>query len=106
MAIDTRKGRTREQDHANRRENDFRVAARRNRLLGAWAAERLGIEGEAADAYAKDVVSADLEEAGDEDVIRKILGDFEARGVALGRDELIETIDAMVVEARHQLSVS
>ena len=106
MAIDTRKGRVQEQDHAHRHESDFRVTARRNRLLGAWAAERLGIEGEAAEAYAKEVVSADLEEPGDEDVIRKVLGDFEARGVALGRDELVETINAMAVEARRQLSES
>lgn len=106
MAIDRKKGHLQERDHAHRHESDFRVAARRNRLLGAWAAERLGIDGEAAEAYAKEVVAADLEEPGDEDVIRKILGDFESRGVALARDELLETMAAMVVEARRQLAQS
>ncbi|PWR25643.1 DUF1476 domain-containing protein [Zavarzinia aquatilis] len=61
----------------------FRAVARRNKLLGLWAAEKLGLSGEAADAYAKEVVVADFVEAGDEDVIRKVLSDFIAKGVVL-----------------------
>lgn len=61
----------------------FRAVARRNKLLGLWAAEKLGLSGEAADAYAKEVVVADFVEAGDEDVIRKVLTDFIAKGVVL-----------------------
>jgi hypothetical protein len=61
----------------------FKAEARRNRLLGQWAAEKLGISGEAATAYAKDVVAADFEEAGDHDVLHKVLGDLTAKGIAV-----------------------
>lgn len=64
-------------------EQKFRAEARRNRLLGLWAAEKLGISGEAAAAYAKEVVAADFEEAGDGDVLRKIMADFAAMNVAV-----------------------
>jgi hypothetical protein len=64
-------------------EQKFKAEARRNRMLGLWAAEKLGITGDAASAYAKEVVAADFEEAGDGDVLRKVLGDFSARGVAV-----------------------
>jgi hypothetical protein len=59
----------------------FKVTARRNKLLGLWAAGEMGLSGEAAASYAKEVVVADLAETGDEDVIRKILADFGAKGV-------------------------
>jgi hypothetical protein len=62
-------------------EQKFRAEARRNRLLGLWAAEKLGITGDAATAYAKEVVAADFEEAGDGDVLRKVMGDFTAKNV-------------------------
>lgn len=62
-------------------EIQFRIAARRNRLLGDWAAVRLGLSGDAATAYAKSVVAADLEEAGDEDVIRKLTTDLAPTGL-------------------------
>lgn len=64
-------------------EQKFKAVARRNRLLGLWAAEKLGITGDAAMAYAKEVVAADFEEAGDSDVLRKVLGDLTAKGVAV-----------------------
>ena len=59
----------------------FRAPARRNKLLGLWAAEKMGLSGDAADAYAQEVVAADFEEAGDEDVFRKVRRDFDAKGV-------------------------
>jgi len=59
----------------------FKASARRNKLLGLWAAEKLGLTGTAADAYSKDVIVADFEEAGDEDVFRKLRKDFDAKGV-------------------------
>jgi hypothetical protein len=62
-------------------EQKFRAEARRNRLLGLWAAEKLGITGEAATAYAREVVAADFEEAGDGDVLRKVMADFAAKNV-------------------------
>ena len=60
----------------------FKAMARRNKLLGLWAAEKLGKAGADADAYAKEVVRADFEEAGDNDVFRKVRADFDAAGVA------------------------
>ena len=62
-------------------EFQFKATARRNKLLGLWAAEKLGLSGGDADAYAKEVVVADFEEPGDEDVVRKVAGDLDGKGV-------------------------
>ena len=77
-------------------ESKFKAEARRNRLLGMWAAEKLGITGDAAVAYAKEVVAADFEEAGDGDVLRKVAGDLSTKGVTEAQvrakmDELMAT---------------
>src|SRR5260370_7773608 len=72
-----------EKKYALDEEQKFKAEARRNRLLGLWAAEKLGISGDAATAYAKEVVAADFEEAGDGDVLRKVMGDTTAKGLAL-----------------------
>jgi hypothetical protein len=74
-----------EKQFAHDEELRFRANARRNKLLGLWAAEKLGLSGADADAYAKEVVMADFEEAGDHDVFRKIRKDFDAKGVAQSR---------------------
>jgi hypothetical protein len=71
-----------EKKFAHDEELRFKAYARRNKLLGLWAAEKMGVSGPAADAYAKEVVVADFEEAGDEDVFRKVRKDFDAKGVA------------------------
>jgi hypothetical protein len=84
-------------------EMQFRVIARRNRLLGEWAARQMGLSEEETDAYAKDVVRADFEEAGDEDVIRKVLGDLTAAGVDIEEGRIREAIGHKLVEARRQL---
>jgi hypothetical protein len=63
-------------------EHKFKAEARRNKLLGLWAAEKLGKTGDDASAYAKEVVSADFEEAGDADVLRKVVKDLEGKGVS------------------------
>ena len=70
---------------ARDQEMQFRIVARRNRLLGQWAAGQMGLTQAETDAYAKAVVQADFEEAGDEDVIRKLLGDLTAAGVEMRR---------------------
>lgn len=106
MVLSPKKSKVHEQDQVHRQERDFRVIARRNKLLGHWAAERLGITGAEADVYAKQVVSSDLEEPGDEDVIRKVLGDFESRGVALERSELEAEMETLLDEARNQIADS
>ncbi|MEO5706011.1 MAG: DUF1476 domain-containing protein [Alteraurantiacibacter sp.] len=84
-------------------ETAFRVAARRNRLLGEWAATKMGLTPEEADSYRKAVVQADFEEAGDEDVIRKVLGDLVGAGHDVDEAEVRAVLEAKGVEARRQL---
>jgi hypothetical protein len=103
MAYDSSKGKLHEKDHAQRHEKDFRLAARRNKLLGLWAAELMNIRGADADAYAKQVVSADLDEPGDDDVVRKVLGDLERSGVSMHREQLAKKMEELLAEARTQL---
>ena len=93
-----------ETGHANRHEQDFRVTARRNKLLGLWAAEQMRIEGDLREAYAKTVVTADLAEPGDEDVIRKVMDDFASHGVAISREQMRDKMDHFQDEARRQLA--
>ncbi|HTI31645.1 MAG TPA: DUF1476 domain-containing protein [Sphingomonas sp.] len=81
----------------------FRVVARRNKLAGLWAAEKMGLTREEADAYAQAVVQAEFEEMGDEDVIRKLLGDLTAAQVEVDDAELRKMLDDKTVEARRQL---
>ena len=71
-------------------ETKFKAEARRNKLLGIWAAELLGHTGDAATAYAAEVVAADFEEAGDEDVFRKVSADIKAKGLDIS-DDVIRT---------------
>ena len=66
----------------------FRAESRRNKMLGLWVAEKLGKSGDDADAYARSVVESDFEEAGDGDVVRKVLGDFSAAGISVSESEL------------------
>ncbi|WP_095011943.1 DUF1476 domain-containing protein [Tsuneonella mangrovi] len=84
-------------------ETAFRIAARRNRLLGQWAAEKMGLTPEETDAYAKAVVQADFEEAGDEDVIRKVLGDLTQAGIEIDEAQVRTALEQQAIEARRQL---
>jgi hypothetical protein len=85
----------------------FRITARRNRLFGLWAAARLGLPaGEASEAYAKTVVTADLEAPGDADVIEKVRTDLEEKGIAVSEAELRAELARAAAEARRQLSAS
>ncbi len=84
-------------------EQRFRANARRNKLLGLWAAEKLGKTGEAADAYAKEVVISDLEEAGDEDVFRKIRRDFDVAGVEQTDHQIRRTMEDLMATAADQI---
>ena len=89
--------------YARDQEMQFKIVARRNRLLGMWAAEKLGISGDAAVAYAKEVVAADFEEAGDADVVRKVLGDLTAKGVAITEPQLRVKMDELTATAVMQV---
>ncbi len=84
-------------------ETAFRVAARRNRLPGHWAAEKMGLSPEETEAYAKAVIQADFEEAGDEDVIRKVLGDLIAAGCDVDDAGVRAALEEKNVEAKRQL---
>ena len=84
-------------------EQKFKAEARRNKLLGMWAAEKLGITGDAATAYAKEVVAADFEEAGDADVLRKVLADLTAKGIAITEPELRVKMDELMAAAVMQV---
>ncbi|MCG8695175.1 MAG: DUF1476 domain-containing protein [Minwuiales bacterium] len=85
-----------ESKYAHDKETEFKIQARRNKLLGLWAAEILGLSGDAAESYAKQVVAADFDEPGDEDVFRKVFGDLKDKGqsehqVRRQMAELLET---------------
>src|SRR5262245_48313221 len=84
-------------------EQKFKAEARRNRLLGMWAAEQLGITGDAASAYAKEVVAADFEEAGDTDVQRKVASDFKAKGLAITDAQVRAKMDELMATAVAQV---
>jgi hypothetical protein len=84
-------------------EMQFRVIARRNRLLGEWAAGLMGLTDAEADSYAKEVVRADFEEAGEDDVLRKLLGDLTSAGVDADESRIRDAIGHKTVEARRQL---
>ena len=80
-------------------EQKFKAEARRNKLLGLWAAEQLSMSGDAATAYAREVVAADFEEAGHGDVLRKVMGDLTAKGVAIPEEEVRVKMDELMVQA-------
>ncbi|WP_367347868.1 DUF1476 domain-containing protein [Sphingobium yanoikuyae] len=85
---------------AHDQEMQFRIQARRNRLLGEWGAAKMGLTPEETDAYAKAVVQADFEEAGDEDVIRKLLGDMTQAEPRHRRSGVRTALDEQAVIAR------
>jgi hypothetical protein len=84
-------------------ETQFKVSVRRNKLLGRWAAERLGLAGEEAEAYAKAVIAADFAKPGDVDVIEKVLEDFAASGVEMSEHRLRKEMDRLHVLAKEQI---
>jgi hypothetical protein len=95
-----------EKKFAHDEELRFKASARRNKLLGLWAAEKLGLSGDAAAAYAKDVVMSDFEEAGDHDVFRKIRKDFDDKGVAQSDHQIRRTMDELMSEAINQIKAT
>jgi hypothetical protein len=92
-----------EKKFAHDEELRFKANARRNKLLGLWAAEKLGLSGPAADAYAKEVVVANFEEAGDDDVLRKVRKDFDAKGLAQSDQQIRQTMDVLMAQAIDQI---
>lgn len=88
-----------ENKFAHDEELRFKATARRNKLLGLWAAEKLGKSGADADAYAKSVVVADFEEAGDEDVVRKVKNDFALAGITVADTEIRTVMAQLLIKA-------
>ena len=81
-------------------EMQFKIVARRNRLLGQWAAKKMGLTEAEADAYARDVIRSDFEEAGDHDVVRKLLGDLTSAGIDIDEAAIRAALEHKTVEAR------
>ena len=91
-----------ERKFAHDEEQAFKASARRNKLLGLWAAGMMELSGDEAEAYAKSVVMADFEEAGDDDVFRKIRKDFDAKGVQQSDHQIKRTMEELMVTAIEQ----
>lgn len=85
-------------------ELEFKALARRNKLLGLWVAEQMGLKGADADTYAKEVVKADFEEAGHEDVFRKVRRDLDAKGIDVSDHRIRRQMEDLLVEARRQVA--
>ena len=92
-----------EKKYAHDSEMQFKVEARRNKLLGLWAADRMGLSGDAAEAYAKTVVIADLQEAGDDDVFRKVAGDLGEKGAGISDADIRKQMQDLLAEAKVQI---
>lgn len=92
-----------ENKFAHDQELEFKAVARRNKLLGLWAADLMGLEGEAASEYAKSVIVADFEEVGDEDVFRKVRADLDAKRVDVSDHMLRKQMEELLAEARQQI---
>jgi len=92
-----------ERKFAHDEELKFRATARRNKLLGLWAAEKLGLAGDEAQAYAREIVKADLAEPGEEDVFRKVRSDFDAKGIAESDHQIRRMMSELMAAAVNQL---
>lgn len=88
---------------AHDEELNFKITARRNKLLGDWVAGKLGKTAEDADSYAKDVVMSDFEKEGDDDVVEKVMSDLSAANISLTEDELREQMAKLMGTAREQI---
>lgn len=103
MSEFSKREKTFEDKFAHDEDLKFKAHARRNRLLGEWAAEKLGFAGDAAKAYVGEVIKADLEEPGEEDVFRKIRGDFDKKGVALSDHQIRREMEEKLRQAMEEI---
>ena len=92
-----------EDKYKHDQELQFKVEVRRNKLLGIWASELLSLSGADADAYAKEVIASDFDEPGVDDVVRKVMADFQAKNVDLSEHRLRKKIDELNAEAKQQI---
>lgn len=94
-----------ENKKAHEDELTFKASARRNKLLGLWAADLLGRKGPDAEAYAKEVVVSDLEHAGDDDVVAKVMADFKGAKVDMSEHRLRKKMEELLAEARKEVGL-
>jgi hypothetical protein len=87
-------------------EQKFKALARRNKLLGLWVAEQLGLSGDAAASYAKEVVAADFEQPGEKDMVHKVTRDLAAKGVSIGEPQLRARMDVLMAQAEMQVKAA
>ena len=92
-----------EQKYKHDQDLQFKVNARRNKLLGLWAAEQMGLSGADAEAYAKQVVQADFEKPGDSDVVAKVVNDLSAKGRSVGEPQVRKELDRLFAVAKEQV---
>lgn len=85
-------------------EKEFKAVARRNKLLGLWAAEQMGLSGSEAESYAKQVIAADFDEPGEDDVYRKVMADFKAKGLEISEHRVRRQMTDLLDEARAQIA--
>ena len=95
-----------EKKFAHDEELRFKANARRNKLLGLWAAEKLGVSGDAANVYAKEVVMADFEESGEEDVFKKVRKDFDAEGIVQSDQDIRRAMVDLMEKAIAEIKAS
>jgi hypothetical protein len=95
-----------EKKFAHDEELRFKANARRNKMLGLWAAEKLGLAGDAANTYAKEVVMSDFEESGDNDVLKKVQKDLEAKGVASSEQDIRHAMNELMEKAIAEIKAS
>jgi hypothetical protein len=92
-----------ESKYKHDQETQFKITARRNKLLGLWAAEKMGVSGPAAETYAKEVVAADFDKPGDDDVVEKLVKDFGAKGLKLSAHDVRVEMERLAAVARDQI---
>jgi hypothetical protein len=104
MTTFDKRGKSSEAKYAHDQETQFKTGARRNKLLGQWMAEQLGLDGADAEAYAKAVIISDFEKPGDEDVFEKVWGDVQAKGLSLTEEQVRQKMKDLLETAREQVT--
>ena len=105
MTTFDKRGKSFEAKYAHDQETLFKIGVRRNKLLGQWVAGQLGLNGAAAEAYAKAVVGADFEKPGDEDVFEKVWADVQSKGLGLTEDQVRQKMRDLFEIAREQVTL-
>jgi hypothetical protein len=93
-----------EEKYRREQEKKFKIIARRNKLFGLWAAEKMGLEADEAKAYAKEIITADFQEPGSEDVLQRVLTDLQAKGIEISKHLLQRELERLYDVASRELA--